>query len=258
MTKSIEKRPMTPRLASSSAAASARSDRLRILAPGRKAAAVIGLARWTAEHLVVCRQNLDAALGAGAQLHARTPEVRTDNSLLDYSSASKQGGQERLGVERVILRPELPDPLLERGSIPCVPQVDQRVSPAAHGVIELHDRLGRRSIGREVDERGDDVVERAHVGCPTGMRNACCGEHFPAPALRTEVRELGMWTVDGYVERHGKLRLEWRRYEWEHDGVQRITHEAAKALYQPRTFEDLLGERPRRRIADGDGNQAAA
>ncbi len=67
-----------------------------------------------------------------------------------------------------------------------------------------------------------------------------------------------MWTVDGYVERHGKLRLEWRRYEWEHDGVQRITHEAAKALYQPRTFEDLLGERPRRRIADGDGNQAAA
>ena len=114
----------------------------------------------------------------------------------------------------------------------------------------------RRPVLSHRDHGVRDLVEVVQVLVPERMTNSLFGEQLAAPGLRPEVHKSWVGTVHGDPERHGDVALEFRRVVRDEVTQRSVWDERCDSAEEPGPFEQLLTERSRRTVANGDEGQA--
>ena len=116
--------------------------------------------------------------------------------------------------------------------------------------------VARRPVLSHRDHGVRDLVEVVQVLVPERMTNSLFGEQLAAPGLRPEVHKSWVGAVHGDPERHGDVTLEFRRVVWDEVTQRSVWDERCDSAEEPGPFEQLLTERSRRTVANGDEGQA--
>ena len=189
-----------------------------------------------------------AAAGQQVDLHAGAAHLLADDHLLDHSPTGSEvveepRGQRGHGGQHLVR--------VARGA-GVVAQVEDEVAVAGAAVVVLDDD-GTHRGSRRADPLGGrgHVVDAVHVLAAQRHRHPAAVEQPAACALERLGPQRGRGAVDGQAqrERDGDLVLgDVPRL----DEGRAVTHDAADLVEQVGAVEQLLGERARGLVVDGD------
>jgi hypothetical protein len=196
-------------------------------------------------------RDVDLARGAHPKLHARAPQPRALDPLLDDPA---------LGVERaeVLLHPDLGVLELHRRPDVAVDRVEvnERVPQTAHPAIELEHRAARLgATPADLRERALEIRLAVDLE-PYGMRDALLGEHASAPGLGAERRQPRVAAVRGDPEPDGQLDLRLGHRKRHDERKLRLADQGADPLDRPGSPQELLREGLVPPVDERDGGEA--
>ena len=255
----MAKRPSAPASASLSADPLGRfADQPGVGGIGRELAAEIALSGGASEHLIVGRQQLDAAVRPSPELHTGTEQLLAQDPLLHDPTVGLELGH--VVIHRHLGRLELhgPYPHVDLGptirlrQVADPGQVDQGVAGTGHALVGLDDHLTDRGPGDEhVADRVTDRRQAVQVLDPERMRDLAVGEQPPAAALGPEVGQPGICPVHRDAETQGEITFELGGVVRQQVAVLAVGYLRRDPGQQSRSLQQLRGQRPVRGVVGG-------
>ncbi len=176
-----------------------------------------------------------------------TPSPGVDEFLDDATHAAELGEVRVAGLRlnrQLHLVHRRPDVRLRLGW-----QAHDGVALTREALVELDDDLaGGRTLLPQFVNRPLDVELVAQVFGPLGQIDAGFAKHAPAAGLGAVIRMLWIESVQRNAQKHGQFPFERRRVEDREVRLLVIGNRGTNALDEPGPFDNLLGERTRRRV----------
>ena len=181
---------------------------------GREPAAEVALSAGAPEHLIVGRQQLDAAVRPSPELHAGAEQLLAEDPLLDDSAVRPRTSPHRHPSAPWPTRAAWPVPARRSrarrsasGSVADPGQVDQGVAGTGHALVGLDDHLadataGRRACRRSLADRRPGCAGSRHRAGAAPPHSANSRRHplfVPRSASRGSAPYIGMPRTQGEV-----------------------------------------------------------
>ncbi len=224
--------------------------RVRLI--GREVTPEVRLTVGAPEHLVVGGHDVDLSRRAHAELHARAPETRPLDALLDDPALVVERGEVLVDGELRVLD------LDRRRQVVAGGEVDEGVPEPTHTLVELeHCATGFGAPLPQLADGCRKVSPALHV-VPHGVRHVLLLEHPAASRLRAEPVERRVGAVRREAEPNCEIHLVVGHAEGQEKGELGIADQAADAPNGAGPREQLPRQRLVAAVDERDGDEAVA
>jgi uncharacterized membrane protein len=206
--------------------------------------------------LIVCGEEFDGAVRQRAQLHARAQQILADDAFLHDAAVGFELGHVSLEPSVRRLQLHSPDAFCDRRASVrrweiCDPdEIDECIAGTGDSIIEFHDHLAHtRSPGQKYSDRVDDIVETVQILGAERIRHADFAEKPSAAGLGSKTGQARVCTVHRDAEGEGDVTFELGRVVRDQVAVRPVRNQRGDSGEHPGPLEQLLAQRPRRRIA---------
>ena len=133
------------------------------------------------------------------------------------------------------------------------------IALAGKAFVQLDHRLtDSRPDDTEIGQCGQHLRLVPQILKPGRMQHPRFPEDLPAPRLGAMVRQGGVGAIQRDSQQHGELAFQRRRVEDAEIGLVGVGDRIADPLQEPGPLQDLLGERPGRRIMGAEHGEPMA